>query len=79
MCLAPVQAVLCVFSHSIAAGDKGLNPFSVQTSVTRSPTPKASVKPGLSWTLWGGSMQSSELTPAACFLRELSWSSGQCA
>lgn len=79
VCLAPVQAVLCASSHSLAAGDKGLNPFSVQTSVTRSPAPKASTKPGLSGTPWGGTMQSSELRPAACFLGELSRGYGQCA
>lgn len=63
----------------ITAGDKGLNPFLVQTSVTLSRAPKASVKPGLSWAPWGGRTQSSELGPAARFLGELSWGSGQCA
>lgn len=64
---------------AVTAGDKGLNPFLVQTSVTLSRAPKASVTPGLSWAPWGGRTQSSGLGPAACFLGELSWGSGQCA
>lgn len=32
-------------AHPATAGDKGLNPFSVQTSVTRSPSPKSQCKP----------------------------------
>lgn len=46
------------FAHPATAGDKELNLFSVQTSVSRSPTPKASITPSQSWTPWGDSMQS---------------------